>query len=223
MHSRLSKQKRYEQILLSSRHGFTIVELLVVIVLIGILTAIVIVTYIGLQDRANNARVMVAVEHWEKSIATFKTVNRKLPEDWTCLGNSANDFQAVPAKSLGLGVCERGIVVNSAWSSEFKTTPILGQSQTTAQRLRANVNTPSGELAQFEANGGVIRGIIYAAIAGPSEAPEGIPRAFIIYALKNEKCTKGVLYKQVGNLNICALRLTKTGEAWIDIIDVYNP
>lgn len=192
-------------------------------VLIAILTAIVIVTYVGLQDKANNAKTMVAVEHWEKSIQTFKVTNRKMPEDWTCLGNNVNDFPTVPAKSLGLGVCERGIIVNSSWSSEFKTTPILGQTQTTAARLRANVNTPGGELAPLEANGGIIRGIIYASIAGPSEAPEGIPGAFIIYALKNEPCSKGVLFKTVGNLNVCALRLTKTGEAWIDIIDVYNP
>lgn len=198
-------------------------ELLIVIVVIGILSSIVIVTYLGVQDKAQNARTMTAVEHWEKSIQTFKVTNRKLPEDWTCLGNSANDFPAVPAKSLGLGVCERGIVVNSAWSSEFKTTAIPGQTQTTAERLRANANTPAGDLKELEANGGVIRGIIYASIAGLSEAPEGIPGAFIIYALKKEPCSKGVLYKVVGDLNVCALRLTKTGEAWIDIIDVYNP
>ena len=42
-------------------HGFTIVELLIVIVVIGILAAIVIVAYNGIQDRAqNNAKIQAA-------------------------------------------------------------------------------------------------------------------------------------------------------------------
>jgi prepilin-type N-terminal cleavage/methylation domain-containing protein len=43
--------------MLKTKSGFTIVELLIVIVVIGILAAITIVAYNGIQDRANDTSV----------------------------------------------------------------------------------------------------------------------------------------------------------------------
>jgi type II secretion system protein G len=48
--------------------GFTIVELLIVIVVIGILAAIVIVAYNGAQNRANNARRVSDLEAISKAL-----------------------------------------------------------------------------------------------------------------------------------------------------------
>lgn len=50
------------------RPGFTIVELLIVIVVIGILAAITIVAYNGVQDRARNATIQSDLANFAKKI-----------------------------------------------------------------------------------------------------------------------------------------------------------
>lgn len=60
-------------------NGFTIVELLIVIVVIGILAAITIVAFNGVQQRANNAAKFQAAANYEKSIQLYATQNGSFP------------------------------------------------------------------------------------------------------------------------------------------------
>lgn len=50
------------------KHGFTIVELLIVIVVIGILSAITIVAYNGVQARANNTAIQSDLTNFKKKL-----------------------------------------------------------------------------------------------------------------------------------------------------------
>lgn len=59
--------------------GFTIVELLIVIVIIGILAAITIVAYNGIQARSNNARRMSDIQSVAKVIEMYKAQNGSYP------------------------------------------------------------------------------------------------------------------------------------------------
>ncbi|NCU29387.1 prepilin-type N-terminal cleavage/methylation domain-containing protein [Candidatus Saccharibacteria bacterium] len=52
-------------------HGFTIVELLIVIVVIGILATIGIVAYNGVSQKANNAAIISAASNSSKMIQTY--------------------------------------------------------------------------------------------------------------------------------------------------------
>src|SRR5688572_21565548 len=55
--------------------GFTIVELLIVVVVIAILAAITIVAYNGITNRANEAAAQSAVASAQKKIAAWRVLN----------------------------------------------------------------------------------------------------------------------------------------------------
>lgn len=59
--------------------GFTIVELLIVIVVIAILAAIVIVAYNGMQARANFSKYQTDMKTIVKALAMYKEVNGNYP------------------------------------------------------------------------------------------------------------------------------------------------
>lgn len=85
--------------------GFTIVELLIVIVVIGILAAITIVAYSGIQVRANNAARVSEAEQVTKTLLLYKAQNDSYPAfpggaSNVCIGEGFADLNAD-----GLGDC----------------------------------------------------------------------------------------------------------------------
>ncbi len=66
---------------LKNQKGFTIVELLIVIVVIGILAAIVIVAYAGVTQKANTASAQGNAEAVQKVAEAYNVDNATYPED----------------------------------------------------------------------------------------------------------------------------------------------
>ena len=60
-------------------HGFTIVELLIVIVVIGILAAISIVAYNGISNRANDSAVQSDLKNIATKISLYQAEHGALP------------------------------------------------------------------------------------------------------------------------------------------------
>lgn len=85
----------------SKTSGFTIVELLIVIVVIAILAAITIVTYNGIQDRATNASMQAAFTQVENLVRAYAVVNSTPPYiGRTCaIESGCNYGGAVPVNS----------------------------------------------------------------------------------------------------------------------------
>ena len=201
------------------QHGFTIVELLIVIVVIAILATITIVAYNGIQQRADNSVVLASVSNWERIIRLYQATTTKLPDDWTCLGDSVTDFPADPAYALGDGMCERGMIVGDGWTSEYKTVPPQPTKPTpTPILLLQNASPGSGAMPALTNGTKIMKGIVYAAVSNQTQVDH--PGAYLFYALKNQACPVGEAHAIYGDVNICARALTPPGTAWIDAIDV---
>lgn len=81
-----------------NQKGFTIVELLIVIVVIGILAAIVIVAFNGVQNRAKDTRTMSDIKNVQKVVENYNAIHGSYPStgslatvrtDANCYGGTA--------------------------------------------------------------------------------------------------------------------------------------
>ena len=78
-----------------TRTGFTIVELLVVIVVIAILAAITVTAYNGIQSRAKHAKTNSVASTYVKLLGSYYASNGKYPIDsYACLGEGNPDINA---------------------------------------------------------------------------------------------------------------------------------
>lgn len=75
------------------QRGFTIVELLIVVVVIAILAAISTVAFSSVQDRAEIAKTASAVRQYREALSHYRTDNGQYPITGAfCLGNQYGTF-----------------------------------------------------------------------------------------------------------------------------------
>lgn len=77
--------------------GFTIIELLIVIVVIGILAAITIVAYNGVQQRAQTAKINSDLTNFDKAIEAARINSGKVLMDITASTATAGTCMSKPA------------------------------------------------------------------------------------------------------------------------------
>lgn len=90
------------------RAGFTIVELLIVIVVIGILAAITIVAYNGIQNRATDTAMASDVKTIQKALEAHKAIHGTYPSGTTPSGS-------MPSCTPGLGTGYSYSFDKSSW------------------------------------------------------------------------------------------------------------
>ena len=109
-------------------HGFTIVELLIVIVIIGILAAITLVSYNGITQRANNTATIAAAksvvdvtQSYYTVYGSFPAFNRCATQDNDCTDSSANSVSATFGSNASLvaELAKIGTLPNSAKSKNL--------------------------------------------------------------------------------------------------------
>ncbi len=95
------------------KSGFTIVELVIVLLVIGILSAVVYVAYNGAQEKARNAQTASAAKAYKEAFSLYRLQNNAYPEPTTpgnrvCLGNSYPSSQCW----FGAGVVDTTFMSN---------------------------------------------------------------------------------------------------------------
>lgn len=82
--------------------GFTIVELLVVIVIISILSSITVVAFNGVSKRAQSSAQKALVKNWIQNIDNKIAVGTAFPAaGYSCIGSAATDFPAATGFAAG--------------------------------------------------------------------------------------------------------------------------
>ena len=106
----------------TNKSGFTIVELLIVIVVIAILAAISIVAYNGIQQRATNNSIVQTTNDWVKALKTHKADKGSWPNAWTCLGDGYS-YGVSGSDTSGTAQCREaaggtsGVLENTAFKN----------------------------------------------------------------------------------------------------------
>ena len=117
--------------------GFTIVELLIVIVVIGILAAITIVSFSGVQNRAKNQQTISAVRSYYSALKAYGIDNNgALPSGNGCLG-SPEAYAANPCY-IGANTYNYTASITNALAPYVSTAPNLPGDRVTTGSITAS-------------------------------------------------------------------------------------
>lgn len=143
-----------------SASGFTIVELLIVIVVIAILATISIVAYNGIQQRANNSKTVTAVTAYIKALQMYKVDNGQYPAilagSGSCLGDT---YGAAGCDSAGSYSVNQG-GLNTVHLSHYLQSPVPSPATnlgtlTTGRQFGGAIYAWNHELYGGTDNGGI--------------------------------------------------------------------
>jgi len=179
--------------------GFTIVELLIVIVVIGILSTIMIVTYTGIQDRARDTSQAVAASHWQRYLVTYAQLNKgQLPDmeghDTICLGRNYPNDPEFGTGCIIYGGYGAGGVVLPSFMDKIEKYGKVSEGTLFKTGIQA---THEGETIQVTTRGMVL---MERDKAGEYDDTDGggTPKEYVlVWGIEGEPCPGGHFYRDI--------------------------
>lgn len=112
----------------AKQKGFTIVELLIVIVVIAILAAISIVAYNGIQQRAESTKTTQALATYAKALQSYKAINDVYPQvpGFTCITGAStkcSNLSDTAAPCFGVGQYNGSATLDTALATVITSLP----------------------------------------------------------------------------------------------------
>ena len=107
-----------------SQQGFTIVELLIVIVVIGILAALVVTTYAGIQAKARDSKRQTDVQALQTQIEAYYATNNFYP---ALVDLNTDSWRATNMKSL-----DKAALYDPSAPNNTDANPLSGSAATAA-------------------------------------------------------------------------------------------
>lgn len=156
--------------------GFTIVELLIVIVVIAVLAAITIVAFNGVQQRANNTQTIQAMKEFVNAFNLYAQDNGNYPQLTGCLGegypapNNRCLSQSGAAECFGMGAAT-SLVVNDALKPYMNNqVPNISK-----QAIPCGTTTYIGGYASYDSANRTMR--VWMVLSGDQTCPSMSPNA----------------------------------------------
>ncbi|MGB2686447.1 MAG: prepilin-type N-terminal cleavage/methylation domain-containing protein [Candidatus Saccharimonas aalborgensis] len=189
-----------------SSKGFTILELIVVIVVIGTLTTITVVAFNGIQDRAYMSQIYANVSSTAKLMNSYHIFNRTYPivANTNCIGK-VSDYPATGG--FAAGSCGIDTSNNSSW----------GQANDSFMTMLGTMGTvPTGTTPRIATHYGIkYRGIYFQINDYPkgSAWPDSV---FFEFAVPGKLDCQGKpyisRYDSSGNSTYCSYYFTAEGN-----------
>lgn len=124
--------------------GFTIVELLVVIVVIGIITSITVLSYNAAQKRTQNAERATQLQAWQSVFERYKAAKGELPLPTTSNGTGYCLGGNFPIGSGGVARCRDYLDGGSTSLLQSGNSALMSALQTVVPNLPSGQNIPVG-------------------------------------------------------------------------------
>ena len=132
--------------------GFTIVELLIVVVVIAILAAITIVAYNGIRQRAEESALKTTAAQMYKKVETYRVQNSAYPADLATVGFTASGGSTYDFRTYGYGFCvsttKNGVTYHTSTDNTSATFGTCGQIKAEYYNNTSFSGTPA--LTQYE-------------------------------------------------------------------------